>query len=246
MCIIVIKPAGAKFPSKSILKECFDNNPDGAGFMFPYRGKVEIFKGYMRFKKFYRALNVFDQDISFPVIYHFRIATTGKVNADNTHPFPISKVSTDLCQWYSVTDLAVCHNGILPIKPYKSLSDTQTFILDMLAGLKKDIINKRPAVMELIELAVRGSRLAFMTGTGEVIKFGSGWIEDQGLIYSNDGYKPSVYEKYCGHTYPIGIEYGDGGDYFCEHCGGKLYQWGQDLYCNECDNLGNINRQGMV
>lgn len=33
MCIIVCKPEGAAMPSTDTLRRCFEENPDGAGFM---------------------------------------------------------------------------------------------------------------------------------------------------------------------------------------------------------------------
>ena len=57
MCIIVIKPQNVAFPSKEILKNCFTQNPDGAGFMYPANHKVMIEKGFNNFDKFYGALS---------------------------------------------------------------------------------------------------------------------------------------------------------------------------------------------
>ena len=56
MCIIVAKEKGQKLPSKDILKTCFNNNDDGAGFMYVQDGKVIIDKGYMDFKSFYKRV----------------------------------------------------------------------------------------------------------------------------------------------------------------------------------------------
>ena len=46
MCVICYKPKGIAFPEERILQNCFDNNPDGAGFMWPENGKVHIRKGF--------------------------------------------------------------------------------------------------------------------------------------------------------------------------------------------------------
>lgn len=42
MCIIVYKPEGATMPSTDTLRRCFEENPDGAGFMWPERGRVQL------------------------------------------------------------------------------------------------------------------------------------------------------------------------------------------------------------
>ena len=44
MCIIIEKPKYAKTPSRKVLKNCWDNNPDGAGYMYNAGGKVYIYK----------------------------------------------------------------------------------------------------------------------------------------------------------------------------------------------------------
>ena len=46
MCVIMSKPANVSFPEESILKNCWDNNPDMGGFMYAMNGRVYIHKGY--------------------------------------------------------------------------------------------------------------------------------------------------------------------------------------------------------
>ena len=53
MCIIVAKNAGIPMPSTEILRNCFDNNPDGAGFMLAAKNSVYGFKGLMLMLLFY-------------------------------------------------------------------------------------------------------------------------------------------------------------------------------------------------
>ena len=45
MCIAIYSLKGTDIPSEDILKTCFLNNPDGAGFAFNKGGKVHIVKG---------------------------------------------------------------------------------------------------------------------------------------------------------------------------------------------------------
>jgi predicted glutamine amidotransferase len=101
MCIIAIKPEGVSIPIER-LKNCWDNNPDGAGLMYSENNELKIIKGLMDFDSFIKAYN----DISpleKKIIIHFRYATHGKVCKDLTHPFDIDK------------DLAFVHNGVLSI-----------------------------------------------------------------------------------------------------------------------------------
>ena len=46
MCIAIYKPKGNTI-SKDTLKNCFDNNPDGSGFMYAQNDKLVVKKGYI-------------------------------------------------------------------------------------------------------------------------------------------------------------------------------------------------------
>ena len=54
MCIAIYKPEG-KVISQDILKECYDSNPDGAGFMYAEDKKLHIQKGFFSYGSFYEA-----------------------------------------------------------------------------------------------------------------------------------------------------------------------------------------------
>ena len=54
MCIAILKKNGHEI-SKQTLKNCFDSNPDGAGFMFADNGSLFIHKGFMNFDTFYKS-----------------------------------------------------------------------------------------------------------------------------------------------------------------------------------------------
>ena len=45
MCIAIYKPAD-KILSQETLNECYDSNPDGAGFMYAQDKKLHIEKGF--------------------------------------------------------------------------------------------------------------------------------------------------------------------------------------------------------
>ena len=93
MCIAIYSLKGTDIPSEDILKTCFLNNPDGAGFAFNKGGKVHIVKGFMDYKGFMAAFKKYDAEFGFKqrgVLIHFRIATHGGVNVGCCHPFPIS------------------------------------------------------------------------------------------------------------------------------------------------------------
>jgi len=54
MCIAIISESGVKLPTKKVLKRCFINNPDGAGYgiflLDSYEWECK--KGFMTFKSF--------------------------------------------------------------------------------------------------------------------------------------------------------------------------------------------------
>ena len=56
MCIIAIKEKGVAMPDLETLNNMWNNNPDGAGYMFPFDGKVHIRKGFMSLKSSLKTL----------------------------------------------------------------------------------------------------------------------------------------------------------------------------------------------
>ena len=145
MCIIVYKPTTAKMPSKKTLQQCWFNNRDGAGYMFPSKGNVIIKKGFMKFKEFYSNLQT---DLKrygefTPFVLHFRIQTQGGVNPQYTHPFPLSADMDDLKKLRVKTEIGIAHNGIIDITSEKysttvKYSDTMKFITDYLTLIIHD------------------------------------------------------------------------------------------------------------
>lgn len=76
MCIIVSKEKNKNIPSREILENCFNNNSDGAGFMYVLNKNVHIEKGFMNFESFYNRIIELDKKINLKkrsLIMHFRI-----------------------------------------------------------------------------------------------------------------------------------------------------------------------------
>ena len=190
-------------PDYDTLKNCWENNPDGAGFAYAYNGKVFIKKGFMTFDSFMDSLNKCDKKYNFKncgVLLHFRIATHGGINAGMTHPFPIVDDEGCLEKIEYVSDYAVIHNGIISLTSYKAsktggLSDTAIFIKDYLtkiAGNKNWLYQK--CNMELIEELI-DSKMAILDKNGN-IQMTSGFTEEKGVFYSNSSYKQNHYKYY--------------------------------------------------
>ena len=195
MCIIVYKKLNQKFPSKETLKHCFENNPDGAGFMYPYAEKVNISKGFNTFKKFWKALQntrkITGDDI--PYIMHFRISTQAHGRMDCTHPFPLSKDMGELRKLDCSCNIGIAHNGIISLTSsgYSktiTYSDTMQFITDYLTLIikNKDYYKDETNIKLIDKLC--GGKLAIMDNTGYVQLIGD-FVEDDGIIYSNGSYK---------------------------------------------------------
>lgn len=193
MCIIAIKPAGIKLPEEKIIDKMWNNNDDGAGMMYPSAGKVQIDKGYMTLDAFKSALKKLSKAIDItatPMVFHFRIGTSGSNTAENTHPFPVTESLGALKKLRIKTALGVAHNGIIDVTPRKKdISDTMEYIISQLAplqALKKDFYKDKNG--QKIVYNATGSKLAFMDGRGEIYTVGK-YIKDGGMLYSNDSYK---------------------------------------------------------
>jgi predicted glutamine amidotransferase len=203
MCIIAIKPAGIAPPSMKIIENMWYSNSDGAGICYPLRDSVVIDKGHMKLKKFKSVLEDLEKKIDIvkvPVIYHFRVGTSGGNTAANTHPFPITDKLPLLQKTRGKYPLVMAHNGIIDMTPSKkSISDTMEYIISQVAPLRqlrKDFY-KTDAGKKLMYNATGGGKLAFMDGAGNIETVGD-FITDNGIIYSNTSYKREYYFNYYG------------------------------------------------
>lgn len=200
MCIAIGSPIGVDIPSEDILKNCWNNNDDGAGFAYNLDGRVIIRKGYMTYEAFSAALKQHNETYNLKnrgVLIHFRIATHGGVLPAMTHPFPIVADNGALSKIQYSSDYAVIHNGVISLTSYdatkeKATSDTAVFIRDYLSSLAT---NKNwfdnDANIELIHKLI-GSKMAILNKKGE-IKMTAGFTADNGNFYSNDSYLYNYY-----------------------------------------------------
>lgn len=202
MCIILYKPIDKNLPNESILKNCFQKNPDGAGYMIPINNQVIIRKGFMTFESLIEDLdfvfNHYNIDVvKTPIVIHFRITTQGGVKPALTHPFPIANNYTDMRALTHNCDIALAHNGVIHLTSSYNrnldFNDTMTFIKDY-ARLIIDndlFFAKNKNKCQLLENLIGGSRLAIMNKYGYVKLIGN-FIEKDGIYYSNDSifYQP--------------------------------------------------------
>ena len=210
MCICVYKPVGVVFPTKKVLKNCFDNNSDGAGFMLSVGGEVLINKGFSSFSAFWKSLQNARKKYGDGGAWalHFRISTQAGVRPDCTHPFPLSAKMDDLRRLSCRADIGIAHNGIISLTSsfYNktiTYSDTMAFITDYLTLIiKNKNYYKNEDAVKLIERLSAGSRLCILDGDGRATLTGE-WFEDGGCFYSNTSYKKQKpkYNKFSVYGY---------------------------------------------
>lgn len=227
MCIIAYKPLNVAFPEEAILQNCFDNNSDGAGFMYAWNDHVYIQKGYSTFKGFMEALNKvrLKTGDNVPFVMHFRIATQGYEKC-MTHPFPLSGNIKNLKRLKVETNIGVAHNGIIDITSdgSKDYSDTMLFITDFLVNIIRSYDwYKDERTKKLIENLIVGSRLAILDKKGHCELMGKGWVEEYGCYFSNSTYSYKRYAYGGGGTSCYGRGLWD--DYYGDVDDDGLYYW---------------------
>lgn len=218
MCVIVYKPKKADITRKKLLA-CWNDNPDGAGFMYASENVLHIHKGFMTFRKFYRRYRECERknsDSNFAI--HFRIATHGKVNPNNCHPFYVNEKT------------GFMHNGTLnclDVTKNSSKSDTMIFNEDVLKKLPKNFLKRKEYNILLNSIAkAELSKFAIMDNKGTCYLFNeSAGTWKQGIWYSSSvcdfGFSDYKRELFC---------------YTANKCSNKLIyneDWIECLYCGD-------------
>ena len=167
MCIIIAKPQGAKLPPYKILENCARRNPDGFGF-----ATVNGCYHFMNFDTFCRCLEEAAEDRQ-SLLIHFRWATHGSIGLTNCHPFRDD-----------VTGVSFAHNGILNIKPYKDMTDSETaFRGPYVPKIRRYGLDSDELAYEVYQ-TIGYSRFAFLGQDSQIRCFGP-FYEFGGCKYSN-------------------------------------------------------------
>lgn len=184
MCIVLHKKAGVTLSRQTYLN-CFNSNRDGAGFAFAENGKLEVRKGFFDFDQFYDAFKSHEHR---DAVVHFRIGTSAPKDAFNCHPW----VVTDCHKGF---EFAVAHNGILSYPHSEHKSDTGHFVDEILGPqLRRDpwFLDHKPGQYLVEEMLGAGNKMVVLRSDGTVYvlnrKHG---VEEEGVWYSNNGYKNS-------------------------------------------------------
>ena len=193
MCTLIVNPRTAQLISLENFNNLWANNPDGAGFAYVRGNRVEIVKEMHSPAELWRKYRDIRNNTPHPIILHFRISTQGRVNEANAHPFRVHE------------GLAFAHNGIITTAPYdKNHSDTALLVRDVLAKWPKDFITRKGYPEALKYIAGGSNKFALLNGSGQTLIINPHLFhEHEGSLYSNQGYKPSVYCKPVtyGHYY---------------------------------------------
>lgn len=182
MCLAIYKPAG-KTIDWDALEEGFRSNGDGAGFAYVRNDELFTHRGLFTFDAFKEA---FTPHAKRQAIIHFRLATHGKKDKKNCHPF---RINNNLC---------LIHNGILPIKCNHdaNMSDTWHYthlILKPMAERDPEFY-MRDEIVFMGEAAIGGNKFVFLSADGNF----NIWNDDAGHWASDVWYSNRSYQKSCG------------------------------------------------
>jgi hypothetical protein len=184
LCICIYKPEGTTLLEET-LKNSWDNNPNGAGFMYAEDKVLRVIKGLMTYEDFKTA---YEPHKNKQCVIHFRITTHGLTNKENTHPFFVNKT------------LALVHNGIInkvTCNINKDMSDTWHFIeklMKPLPGINK--LWKLEAYQMLIEDYIGSSKLILMDSNGDTIIYNQNlgnWNSE--CWFSNSSYQTQIWSQ---------------------------------------------------
>lgn len=201
MCVIAYFEKDREL-NKVELENCFAANPDGAGLMYYDKNKemVHIQKGFMDFDSFWEVASKLPTSLD--RVFHFRIATSGKISGACCHPFVVS----DNYEKMSRTDvwgrMGMVHNGVMydytPAEGMKSKhSDTMQFIKEVVSQLPEDVI-MNTALQTLWNKAMGTNKYIILSRQGTAVIGNFTQSKESGALYSNTSYMTPQYTKYTG------------------------------------------------
>lgn len=180
MCIAILNSSSTI--DKITFMTCWENNPDGAGIAYIENNAIKILKEMDFPERLYRSYAKLRKNNFAPMIIHFRIATSGTVDEDNCHPFPVHP------------GMVMAHNGILeniPVERGSKVNDTRIFINDILSLLPEDF-TQNTGIQRLLSGFIGDSKLLFLDKNGNynLINESLGhWDEAHENWFSNYSYQ---------------------------------------------------------
>lgn len=217
--------------SRDEIETAWENNPDGAGFVYlDGNGRPVVYRT-LRLAKFVRAYETHAAR-GFGMAVHFRWATHGTNGIENVHPFRINR--TD---W-------LLHNGVINIRTDGRRSDTRTFAEDYLSKLPARWWESEELAAIVSEF-VAGSKLIIATSDPAasnpfaIINADDGaWDDDRVAWFSNQSHRsarvPAGSTAGKGWTTPTKLFGDDYGTAYpdCLVCGLGIVE---DGICDACE-----------
>jgi hypothetical protein len=152
MCIAILNTKGTTL-KKEVLRNCWENNGDGAGILYINNDKkLSVFKEMTSFDNFYNNYSEIKSKYGKRnIVLHFRISTHGRVNETNCHPFLVDD------------SIGFVHNGMIYDVPTSTeFSDTYMFNQTILKNLKEGF-EYNETILEMIDAFIgSGSKLVFL------------------------------------------------------------------------------------
>lgn len=166
MCCIIIVPRNQEVPSEGVLRQVYDHNKDGMGFV----SETNYFRTF-DFEEFLYELR--QVPTSENIIIHFRWATHGSVKLSNCHPF---------VGYAQGREYFFAHNGVLPISSKNDKTDSEICFRERILPVIRRLGFEN--ARKYIDQYRAGSRFAIMMPNGDIETFGD-YQNFQGCLYSN-------------------------------------------------------------
>jgi len=233
MCLLVVASPNST-PKKKDLECASCNNPHGFGFAVITPNGIVTGRGMSAKKIIKQFLEVRKQYPSSYAMFHARYATHGVKNDENCHPFKVP----------SNVDTYLAHNGILDIKiaPSDKRSDTRIFAEDTLPTMGGVAALDDDHVWSMVSKWSLGSKIVVFTLDPAakqecyIINEASGHWDNDGMWWSNNGYKQSTWTTSTYFSTPSSDK--DSADLIenseCTRCGTIAFEDSNPYYCEMC------------
>jgi predicted glutamine amidotransferase len=209
MCLIIVKENGKELVPNKMISEVWIDNPHGAGIIFKRANskRYQMIKGLMSEEELNQTIKKLSLSKNDFIAYHLRWATSGNLDAANTHPFivhqDVGRVSAVKAESTDKT-MFVMHNGVIHDLNDKKAkhSDTIRFVSEYMSDLSMNDLFKNATVKSLIEKFIDGSRLFIANNRHGHTMYGN-WHEHEGYLISKpykDATKSSHYKNDLWHN----------------------------------------------
>ena len=179
MCIAILNGPQETL-AKQTLRNCWENNGDGAGILYIRDGVMKVFKEMKSFDNFYsNYIEIKRTNGNKHLVLHFRISTHGAVNETNCHPFLVDD------------NIGFVHNGMIYEMPYSNqFSDTYLFNENIMKSFNKGFENNEVVMDMLGDFIGNGNKLVFLNSKDEffIVNEKAG-LWDGASWYSNTSYQ---------------------------------------------------------